>query len=298
MSLNAVKILEIFITTDSKKKILEYCRKYLSEIPNPKSQIPKKTKKPLIIVTPNPEQVVYAQKDTHFASILNRADVAVPDGGRLVWASRFLRQLSTKNQQLTIKERIPGVELMEDLVHLAADRGFPIALIGGRGGVAVEAFECLRQKHSRLLGWAETGPEIKIFNFQFSIFNSKIKERQYFQRLGRRIVQSQARIVFVGLGAPKQEFFIEKLAYSLQRVAHSKRIEPKAKSYPLSAPLILMAVGGSFDIIGGRTPRAPLVIRSMGFEYIWRLLRQPWRVGRQFALLKFLWLVVREKPTV
>lgn len=250
MRLNAVKILGIFITNDAKEKILEEIKKYLSHRPSQKG-------KPLIIVTPNPEQIVLAQKNSRFAEILNRADIAIPDGGRLVWASKVL-------DQGAIPARIPGVEFMEELITVASGQSLTVGLIGGRGGVAVEAFECLQKKHSGLRGWGD--------------------ERIDLDTIAKRIIKSNTRMVFVGLGAPKQEYFIESLSYHLSRVAYH--------------PIVLMSVGGSFDIIAGRIPRAPLVIRSMGFEYIWRLLRQPWRVGRQLALVRFLLLVFLRKFSV
>lgn len=238
MSLNAVKILGISITTNSKKEILKYIQKYLTF----------RRKKPLIIVTPNAEQLVASQKNIRFAKMLNQADVALPDGFPVA------RILGVR--------RIPGVEFMEDLIELASERGFPIALIGGKGGVAVEAFECLRGKYPTLSGWAVEPEEIEK------------------KKIAKKILQTNTRIVFVGLGAPKQEYFMEVLSSYLLH---------------LTSPIILMSVGGSFDIMAGRVPRAPVLIRSMGFEYIWRLYWQPWRFRRQLALLEFLWLVVRER---
>ena len=113
MSLNAVKMLGISVTISPKDTILEYLEKGL-EKPSVKQ------KKSLVIVTPNPEQIVRAQKDKRFAEILNRADVSIPDGIGLALVMRL--------------QRIPGVELMEDLVAMAAKRGYPVALIGGRAG--------------------------------------------------------------------------------------------------------------------------------------------------------------------
>src|SRR3989344_2970706 len=155
MSLNAVKILGISITKNKKNEILEYIEKYLRS----------KAKKPLIIVTPNPEQVVFAQKNKRFADILNRADLSLPDGIGIA---------------LTLGiQRIAGVEFMEDVVEMAAKWGYRIGLIGGKGRVAVEALECLQKKYPGLTG---------------SVGDIR-----------------KAKIVFVALGAPKQEYFIEEL---------------------------------------------------------------------------------------
>ena len=92
-----------------------------------------------------------------------------------------------------------------------------------------------------------------------------------------KIRSTKTRLILVGLGAPKQEYFIE-----------------NAKCQMLNAkyPLIFMSVGGAFDIIAGRIPRAPLLLRTIGLEWFWRLLREPWRFRRQLSLLNFLWLVV------
>jgi N-acetylglucosaminyldiphosphoundecaprenol N-acetyl-beta-D-mannosaminyltransferase len=260
MRLNAVKVLGISITNASKKEILEEIQKYLSQLPNNRQ-------KPLIIYTPNTEQLVLAGRNPDFARVLNQADITLPDTVGVVWASKIL----TNN---SIQKPIPGVELMEDLVELAATRHVPIGLIGGRGNLAVETLDCLSRRWAGLAGWAQDGPEISIHNSQFTIHNSN--EKIYFERLARHIIRKDTRIVFVALGPPKQEYFIERLARELSGV-------------------ILMSVGGSFDIISGRLRRAPAIMRNLGLEWLWRLILEPWRICRQFALIEFVWLVLRAK---
>lgn len=235
MGLKSQKILGIKISISRKNEILEYLKKSLSKTG-------KTTPKTLVITTPNPEQLVYAKANPWFAKILNQADVALPDGMGVALALGI--------------PRIAGIEFMEDLVKLAVKRGVPIALIGGRGKIAVEAFECLSRQNPGLKGWA-VDPDL-----------SSLAD------LAGKIRTTGTRLVFVGLGAPKQELFIHEL------VAH----------YPL--PGICMSVGGSFDILAGRLKRAPLVIRLMGFEWAWRLFQEPWRWRRQLALWKFIWLHV------
>ena len=82
--------------------------------------------------------------------------------------------------------------------------------------------------------------------------------------------------MFVALGAPKQEYYIEEMAKKTKGVVY-------------------MAVGGSFDIISGRLRRAPLFMRRMGLEWLWRLILEPWRIRRQLALVEFVWMVLKEK---
>ena len=292
MGLNAVKMLGISITTSSKKEILEEVRKYLSQNVRTQNSMTKKGKNPLVIVTPNPEQIVYAQRDKHFREVLNQADVVLPDGVGVVWASRFLRTQNTELNDQTIKKVIPGVEFMEDLVAMAAGRGYPIALIGGRGGVAVEALECLSRRWPGLRGWAQEPGELQLGN------PGDLSD------LGEKIQKTNTRLVFVGLGAPKQEYFIAALQKALSdtRYVTSDMQDTKTRikksshvSRLTSHPLVLMSVGGAFDIISGRTPRAPRAMQAVHLEWLWRLIRQPWRFQRQLALLKFFWLVVRKK---
>lgn len=236
-------ILGIRITTSSKEAILSFVRT--------------SSKKILSIVTPNPEQLVYAQKDKHFAQILNDADVALPDGIGLA-------------KVLGVK-RIPGVEFMEELVAMAAAKGWPVALIGGRGGVAEEALGQLTKKYPGLIGWVRELPEISVGDLgDVSTLGDVMNE----------IKKTNTKLVFVGLGASKQEFFIHRL---MSYILHP------------TSPMVFMAVGGSFDILAGRVKRAPLFIRSMGFEWLWRLVLEPWRWKRQLALVTFMWLVLRKK---
>lgn len=83
-------------------------------------------------------------------------------------------------------------------------------------------------------------------------------------------------ILFVAFGFPQQEEFMAK---------HIGKIPVR----------VMMGVGGAFDYLSGEVPRAPLLIRSIGFEWLFRLILQPWRFRRQLKLIKFAWFIVREK---
>lgn len=270
ISLKTKKIIGISVTVSSKNEILEEIQKYLFGKEKRKGKV---GIKPLVIATPNPEQIVLAQADGHFAKLLNQADVAIPDGAGLAWALGVAR--------------IPGVELMEDLAALAAKRGVGIGLIGGRAGVAVKALECLRGKYPGLVGWAEEPGEVEIRPIRPASPKLQRGEPitqsdQWMQEIAREIRKTNTRLVFVGLGAPKQEYFIARLARQFS-------------IFNFQFPIVFMSVGGAFDMIAGRVPRAPAFIRNAGLEWLWRLLREPWRLQRQLAILKFLWFVIWEK---
>lgn len=186
------------------------------------------------IVTPNPEIIMMAQKDQQLKNILNNADLAIPDGVGL--------KLTTDIVMTT-----PGIDLMKELIKLAANQGLTIGFLGGRDGVAKKAAECLLRKYPKLkVTFAQSGGQ----------------------------VDQQCDLLFVALGAPKQEKWI-------------------AKNLPKLPVRVAMAVGGSLDYLSGRVPRAPQFIRKIGFEWLFRLVIQPWRIKRQLALVKYLLYMLR-----
>lgn len=300
MGLNKKKILNISVTINSRQEILEYIEKSLVQSRLELKKNGKYGQKYLCIVTPNPEQIVLAQKNNAFRRILNNADIALPDGSKLIWALRMLQKTEDKRHnagKTEIYETIPGVEFMESLIEMASEKGFGVALIGGREKIALKAFECLKRKFPRLSGWAQDGPSclpVSVRRRGFSAVyyqhysNKTMKQcrygslEEYMQRSVEEIRTSGVRIVFVGLGAPKQEFFIEELISRL-------------RDLPSQHFCIFMSVGGSFDIISGRIPRASVFWRNCGLEWFWRLLKEPWRFQRQLSLITFLLLVFVEK---
>ena len=186
------------------------------------------------VVTPNPEMIVAAQKDLEFKKILNDADLSIPDGAGL--------KLSGK-----IKKTIAGTDFMEELVSLAAEKGFTTGFLGGGDGIAKQTAECLLKKY----------PKLKVF-FAGSDTETKIPPVD---------------LLFVALGHIKQEKWI---AENLEKI-------------PVH---VAMGVGGSFDYLSGNVPRAPKWMRDLGLEWLFRLIIQPWRVRRQLALFKYLWLIL------
>ncbi|NQV00865.1 MAG: WecB/TagA/CpsF family glycosyltransferase [Parcubacteria group bacterium] len=195
------------------------------------------------IVTPNPEFLVKAQEDKEFKKILNKADLAVPDGIGLVFASWFLGE--------PIKERITGVDLMEEICKKAAQEKWQVFLLGAEEGVAKKAAENLRRKYEGL----------QVVDIRTVLEMTSFCIRTSFQGLS---------LLFVALGMPKQEKWI----------VHNLKKMPSVK--------LAIGIGGAFDFIAGRIKRAPKFIRSIGMEWLWRLILQPWRIRRIFkAVIKF-----------
>ncbi len=288
MKLKSQKILGIDVTTSTLEDILEEIRKYLKKVQNSKFKVQNENVKPLIIYTPNPEIITYAMKNEDFKRIVNTAQVNIPDGAGVAWALKKLYGIKVP--------KISGVDFMLDLVKLAEKESLRIGLIGGRSGVAVKTAECLMTSQPRLRVEVFGAPELEVritkhesgikdnifLNSKFLIHNSDESEllniEEYFQNLVKKLNEKKIDILFVAFGYPKQEYFINILnSYFL---LHN------------SKPVVLMAVGGSFDYISGKISRAPEWMRNMGLEWLFRLLREPWRLGRQLKGAEFFWKVM------
>lgn len=293
MGLTHQNILGIRITTSSRALILEEIKKGLFRVAKNERHAGKNKEKSCVIVTPNPEQIVLAQQTTWFREMLNRADVALPDGIGIALASQFLQQVTGTTKQSTVRERISGVDFMQDLVKIAEEQRVRIGLIGGLPGVAVKALECLKDRYPRLDGWADEGSELIVDK------NGDIEGpgEEYWIAFAKRIISTKTQMVFVGLGAPKQEFVIAKLrslflGHSDQIGVHTKNA---TKNDGMNDPIIFMSVGGAFDMVSGSIQRAPVIIRNVGMEWVWRLFQEPWRWRRQLAIIQFVWMVCKEK---
>ncbi len=207
------------------------------------------------IYTPNPEFLVKAYEDPSFKKILNASDLNIPDG-------RGLRLTGA------IKNTTTGIDLMEALCKLSAEKGFTIGLLGGKEGVAEKTSECLKKRYPNLkITYVDSGSVIPAKAGIQNVSGSPIK-------LGMTITETD--ILFVALGMGKQERWIEE----------------NIGKYKIH---VMMGVGGSFDYISGRVQRAPKIIRSLGFEWLFRLILQPWRLKRQLKLLKYLYLLITRK---
>lgn len=253
--LDTVKIAGLTLISTSEKRLLEFLA----------SRITKGQK--TFLTTPNPEFLVFARHNPWFKRILNKADVAIPDGIGLIWAGKILGQ--------PIQERISGTDLMEKLCQEAAKKGWSVYLLGGQPGVAKKTLVVLKKRYPGLKGWVEAGPRIS------SHLGGEAKAKAISRHLRggewvERINSKRPDLLFVAFGMGKQEKFI----WDNWRKLNVK---------------LAMGVGGAFDYISGVIPRAPKWLRRLGLEWLYRLFRQPWRWKRQVRLIEFIWLVIKEK---
>ncbi|HEX8805919.1 MAG TPA: WecB/TagA/CpsF family glycosyltransferase, partial [Candidatus Aquilonibacter sp.] len=204
-------------------------------------------------VTLGTEMVVYAQRDPAFREVLNSSALSLCDTVGVLTVAR--------QRGATLRERVTGVDLVEHLCQHAAEEALPVYFFGGAEGVAADAAAILEVRF----------PGLVVAGTRNGFFSSD-EESQIVEA----IRASGARIVFVGLGSPRQELW---LARNLRATRCGAGI----------------GVGGSFDVISGRVKRAPMIYRRLGIEWLYRLMREPQRFRRQLALPYFVWLVALDR---
>lgn len=158
-----------------------------------------------------------------------------------------------------IHERVAGSDLIWRLAARAADEGWKVYLLGAREGVGSRAATrlCRRYPLLRIAGVFPGSPDPQNDNDQIN-----------------RVNAAAADVLLVAYGAPAQDLWI-------------------ARNRPRLSAHAAMGVGGAFDFIAGQVSRAPQWMQRAGLEWLFRVVRQPWRVKRQLALLEFAWLVFR-----
>src|SRR3984957_14865032 len=201
--------------------------------------------KPAYVITPNAQHIVLLENDRRLQAVYSHADLVIPDGISLLIAARLYGR--------SLQQRIAGVDLFKALCGHAAEADLHVFLLGGRPGSAERAAMALKDDHPTLmcttycppLGFEQSADELK--------------------QTADAITSAQPDILFAALGAPKQEYWIYE--HGLQ----------------LSVP-ICIGVGGSFEMVAGVVPRAPLWIRNLHCEWLYRLCREPRRMWRRYLI--------------
>jgi len=158
-----------------------------------------------------------------------------------------------------IRSRVTGIDLMINICERASKKGYKVYILGAKPGVAEKAAKVLKNK---FLGLNIVGIKDGYFKDEEEVIND-IKEKS-------------PDILFVAMGSPKQEYWI------------TRNMEK------LNVPL-LMGIGGSLDVISGNIKRAPKLMRNLGLEWLYRLIKEPWRYKRMAVLPVFLCKVLKER---
>lgn len=232
-------------------------------------------RKQVFCVTPNPEIVLAAQKDKEFLKILNSADLSIADGFGILWASRFLSGsrnairwlwtlLSPPLTRMLSKfpERVTGTDLLRKFFKKHKKR--KVFLLGASEEVNNKLAKKLKKSGVRVVGNFSGDASEKLAPIIVSMINA-----------------SEAEVLFVAFGAPRQEKWIKEHLKSLKTVR------------------VAAGIGGAFDFMVGVRKRAPRWMRSFGLEWLYRLLIEPSRFMRIFrATVVFPWkvLISGKKP--
>ena len=214
--------------------------------------------KPAYVITSNAQHIVQLEKERGLQEIYDHADLVIPDGISLLIAARLYGR--------SLQQRVAGVDIFKTLCGLAAKNNLHVFLLGGRPGSAELAATALQGEYRGLQCSTYCPP----LGFEQSATG--------LQRTADAVGAAQPDILFVAFGAPKQDYWI--YYHGLQ----------------LSVP-VCIGVGGSFEIVGGVIPRAPLWAQNIGCEWFYRLCREPRRMWRRYLIgnLEFAAIVLRQR---
>ena len=204
------------------------------------------------IIAVNPEKIISAQKNAEVKDLINNSTFQIADGVGVLLASKV------KGGGIT--SRVTGVDMMGKLLDFASSEGHPVYFYGAKEEVVTKAISEI--KNAR--------PTLNVAGYT----NGYEKDEA---TLIERIKESNAKVLFVALGSPKQELWIKRNLANLPNV------------------LVFQGVGGSFDVFSGMVKRAPALFRKFGLEWLYRLASNPSRLKRQMNLPIFLMKVLKER---
>jgi N-acetylglucosaminyldiphosphoundecaprenol N-acetyl-beta-D-mannosaminyltransferase len=203
-------------------------------------------KRRLMIAASDVNSIMQARRDRAFGSVLNSFDIVAPDGQPVRWGLSWTRQAH-------LRERVYGPTLMLRVCEMAAQRGLSIFLYGSRADTLARLSERLRTRC----------PGLVIAGTRAGRFRALSLSEQ--ERDADEILSSGADIVFVGMGCPRQEWWVFHMRHRISRP--------------------MLAVGAAFDFHAGLVAQAPPWLQAHGLEWLHRLSREPKRLWRRYVLL-------------
>ncbi|MEI6690314.1 MAG: WecB/TagA/CpsF family glycosyltransferase [bacterium] len=205
------------------------------------------------VATINPEFVIEARHNKIFANALNTCEIAVADGWGVVWALKLLEGKSI--------DRISGVEIAEEIMKYANDKEKKVFLLGARQGIAEKAAKIMQAKYPHVrLAWYEGAQTVAVE-----------KDEEASMTIAK-INTFEPDYLFVAYGSPWQDIWIE-------------------ENRPYLRVGLAIGVGGTLDEWANAVKTCPKWIDGLGLKWLFRLVNEPWRLGRQMRLLEFMWLV-------
>ncbi len=201
------------------------------------------------IHTPNAEIVQLCVEQNEYYDLINSADLIIPDGSGVILASKILGTPLKKG-------KVAGIELAERTLALSAEHGYKVFFLGGKPGVADIAAQNMKEKY----------PGLDIVGTNDGYFK---KEGEETDAVIEKVNASGAQVLFVCLGVPAQEKWM---------YANRDKLNVR----------VMAGLGGSLDVYAGNVKRAPKIFIKLGLEWLYRLMKEPSRIGRMMKLPKFI----------
>jgi bacterial polymer biosynthesis proteins, WecB/TagA/CpsF family len=206
------------------------------------------------IISGNPEILYNGLSDTLLKENFNaETSVIIPDGVGTVIASKIVKE--------PVKEKIAGIDVVRELLIKANAEGKTIYLLGAKQEILEKCVDNIKKEF----------PDLIVSGFHNGFF-----DLNYCKDIIEDVITSEPWAIFVAMGSPRQEIFINK-------------IMDKANTH------IFMGVGGVFDIFAGELTRAPKWMLALGLEWLHRVIQEPFRIKRLMVIPKFLLLVLKKK---
>ena len=200
-------------------------------------------------VTPNAEMAYEALHDEGFREVLNAASLVLPDGAGVVLGAKILKT--------PLKQKVAGIEFAQNLLPILEETGKRLFLLGSKPGIAELAAEKMLEKH----------PKLCVCGTMDGYFKETADAV-------RRVNEANADVLYVCLGAPKQENFMHD---------HARELNVK----------LMIGLGGTLDGIAGTVKRAPKWMIRLQLEWLYRLIKEPRRIGRMMRLPKFIFAAIK-----
>lgn len=239
--MNRIRILNVSINNISAEELLKQLKKG-------------------VLVTPNVDDIMKHQKDEGFHNDATQADFVVCDSKIVLLASKLLRT--------PLKEAIPGSSFFPKYCEYHKNDNIKIFLLGAKEGVGEVAKERINQRIGREIVVETYSPP---FGFE--------KDDKECEHIVELLKTSEANVVLVGLGNPKQTKWIFKYKDRLPNID------------------VFLALGATIDFEAGNVKRAPLIMQKFALEWLYRLMMEPKRMYRRYLIddMPFFWLLIKQR---
>ena len=215
-------------------------------------------KKKVTIFPVSVDVLIKSKRNAEFFFTLKNASFLLPDGMPMIWASKLIGK--------KLKAKISGSDLFPSLCKMAAENNYRVFFLGAKPGVAQKANEIIKRQY----------PQLNVAGVYSPPFGYERVEEENL-KIVKMIIEKKPDILFVGLGAPKQEKWIWRYKDEI--------------NVPVS-----IAVGASFDFVAGNVRRAPKWMQQIGLEWFFRLCQEPRRLWKRYFVgnIIFIWMVLKE----